>query len=466
MNKLKRGALTIIIGIILWFLPIPEGLKPEAWHLFAIFAATIAGFILHPLPIGAIAFISITFTASMGVMSASDILTGFSAANMWLIISAFFFSRGLIKSGLGRRIAFMLIKRFGNRTLKLGYILTVSDLIIAPATPSNTARGGGIVFPIAGSLAEAFQSYPNEGAGRLGRYLMQIGYQSNCITSAMFMTAMSGNPVIAMLALKAAGIELTWGLWALAAIVPGILSLLIIPYFLYRIDPPTVKYTPEARNIADTELEKMGPMTRIEKIVGIVFAGALLLWASSGYTHVNATIVAMMAVSIMLLTEVLSWQDILNEKGAWDTFVWMGSLIALANFLSKLGFIPWLAESISSRMTGVSWLPALLILAIIYVYSHYGFASMVAHIVAMYSAFTAVAVAAGVPPYLAALSLAVLSSLCGSLTHYAAGPAPIFFGAGYVEQNIWWKHGFLISVINLVIWIGAGGMWWKVIGLW
>lgn len=466
MDKLKRVSWVIFLGIVLWLIPVPDGLRPEAWHLFAIFSATIVGFIVHPMPIGAIAFISITFTASMGILSPGDILTGFSATNMWLIISAFFFSRGLIKSGLGKRIAFMLIRHFGNRTLKLGYILTVSDLIIAPATPSNTARGGGIVFPIASSLAEAFGSRPGRSARRLGRYLMQTGYQANCITSAMFMTAMSGNPIIVALALGTTGVNLSWGLWAFAACVPGLLSLLAVPYMLYCLDPPEITHTPEAKKIAQAELEKMGVMTLGEKIVGSVFVAALLLWASSSYTHVDATIVAMIAVSVMLFTDVLTWQDILDEKGAWDTFVWMGSLMALANFLSKLGFIPWLSRVISSHMSGIPWIPALLILTVIYVYSHYGFASMVAHIVAMYSAFTAVAVAAGVPPYLAALSFAFLSSLCGSLTHYAAGPAPIFFGAGYLDQNVWWRYGFIISWLNLIIWVGIGGAWWKVIGLW
>jgi DASS family divalent anion:Na+ symporter len=466
MNKTKRGIFVVLIGVGLWLTPVPLGLKVDAWHLFSVFAATIAGFILQPIPIGSIAFLSITFTAGSGILSSSDILTGFSATNMWLILSAFFFSRGLIKSGLGRRIAFKLIKSFGNKTLKLAYILALSDLLIAPATPSNTARGGGIVFPIAGSLAGAFSSPPGETAKRMGSYLMQVGYQSNCITSAMFMTAMSGNPVIAMIALKAVGVELSWGTWALAASIPGILSLLIMPYFLYKLNPPTVKYTPEAKNIALEELTSMGDMSKLEKIVGLIFSGALILWGTSGYTNIDATIVAMAAVSIMLLTGVLTWQDILNEKGAWDTFVWMGSLVALANFLSKLGFIPWLATLISSYMTDISWIPAFLILAVVYLYSHYGFASMVAHVVAMYAAFTAVAVAAGVPPYLAALALAFLSSLCGSLTHYAAGPAPIYFGAGYVEQNEWWKQGFLVSVLNLVVWLGIGGFWWKIIGLW
>lgn len=466
MNNLTRSLITVGIGAVIWFIPVPDGLKVEAWKLFAIFVATIAGFILQPLPIGSMAFISIAFTTLVGVLKPEEALSGFSASNMWLIISAFFFSRGLIKTGLGRRISYKLIAKLGDSTLKLGYILTLSELIISPATPSNTARGGGIIFPIARSLSAAFQSEPGPTSRRLGAFLMQIGYQGNCITSAMFMTAMSGNPVIVLLAAKALNIEISWGQWAVAGFVPGILSLMVVPYYLYKFFPPEVTHTPEAKGIAETELKAMGPMSFGEKVVGVVFIGALLLWGTSQYSHLDATVVALVAVSCMLASKVLTWKDVLEEKGAWDTFIWMGSLVGLAGFLSKMGFIPWLAKVVSANMVGFLWIVAFLLVVVIYMYTHYGFASMVAHIVAMYSAFVTVMVATGVPAYLAILSLAFISSICGSLTHYAAGPAPIYFGAGYIDQGTWWKHGFVISVINLIIWIGVGSFWWKILGLW
>lgn len=466
MNNLKRGLIVILIGTIIWFFPVPAGLKVEAWRLFAIFVATIAGFIMQPLPIGSIAFISITFTALTGVLKAAEVLSGFSSSTIWLIVSAFLFSRAFTKTGLGRRIAYMLINKLGDRTLKLGYILIFSEFAIAPATPSNTARGGGIMFPIARSLATAFNSEPGVSSQRMGAYLMQIGYQGNIITSAMFMTSMASNPLIVLLAAQTLNITISWGLWATAAIVPGILSLLIIPYFLYKVYPPEVTHTPEAKTLAQKELLTMGGMGFGEKVVACVLIGALLLWSTSQFTKLDATVVAMLAVSVMLVTKVLVWQDVLEEKGAWDTFIWMGSLVGLADYLAKLGFISWLAEVVSVGMMGISWIPAFLLVVIIYVYTHYGFASMTAHVVAMYSAFVTVAVAAGVPPYLAALSLAFASSICGSLTHYGAPAGPIYFGAGYNDQKVWWQQGLIISIINLIIWIGVGACWWKVLGLW
>lgn len=466
MNNLMRGLIVLAVGAAIWFFPVPAGLKPEAWHLVAIFVATILGFILQPLPIGALAFLSVTFTAFAGVLKPAEALSGFSNGTIWLIVSAFLFAKGFIKTGLGRRIAYLLIRAMGDSTLKLGYTIALSDLIISPATPSNTARAGGILFPIVKSLSSAFQSEPGPSSRKVGAYLMQTAYQANTITSAMFMTSMAGNPLIALLAAKTLNINISWGLWALAASVPGILSLIIVPYLLYKFYPPEITKTPEAKAIAAQELELMGPMTMGEKIVASVFVGALVLWSTSQYNGIDATVVAMLAVSVMMLTKVLEWKDVLDEKGAWDTLIWMGALIGLADYLAKLGFIPWFAKAVGASIAGVPWMQAFIVLLVVYMYAHYGFASLVAHITAMYAAFASVAVAAGAPAYLVALALAFMSNLCMSLTHYAAGPAPILFGAGYVDQATWWKLGFIISVINMVIWVGLGSFWWKVLGLW
>ncbi|MDR3562534.1 MAG: anion permease [Negativicutes bacterium] len=465
-SKITRGAVVAVIGALIWVAPIPDGVKPQAWHLLAIFVATILGFILQPLPIGAVAFISITVSALAGVLKPAEALSGFSNGTIWLIVSAFLFAKGFIKTGLGRRIAFMIMRAIGDSTLKLGYALVLSDLVIAPATPSNTARAGGVIFPIVKSLSLAFDSHPGPTARRIGAYLMKTEFQGNAITAAMFMTACAPNPLIVELAAKTLNVNLSWWTWFAAASVPGILSLALVPYLLYKLYPPEITKTPEAKVFAAAELEKMGPMTFGEKIVAGVFVLALVLWGTATITKLDATVVAMLGVGLMLLTQVIEWKDVLEEKGAWDTMIWMGSLIGLADYLTKLGLIPWFAKTVGAMIVGIPWLPALMLLLVIYMYSHYGFASLAAHVTAMYAAFAAVAVAAGAPAYLAALAFAYISNLFAGLTHYATGPAPIFFGAGYIDQGTWWRLGFILSVVNLIIWVGLGSLWWKVLGLW
>lgn len=466
MTRLIRGFCVLGVLLILWLLPVPTGLTIKAWHLFAVFAATILGFILQPMPLGAVALAGITFPALINLLKPSEVLAGFSNTTIWLIISAFLFAKGFIKTGLGRRISYKLISYFGSSSLKLGYTLVISDFIISPATPSNTARSGGIMFPIVRSLASVLHSEPGPTAKKIGAFLLAVSFQVDAPIAAIFLTSCAPNPLMATLAKQTANIDITWGLWAIAAIVPGIISIIVIPYFLYKIYTPEIKKTQGAQELARKELHDMGNMTYAEKVISFVFIGALLLWSTSQYTHINATIVALLGVSVMLIFNVLSWDDVIREKGAWDSMVWMGGIVGLADALNKSGFILWFAQSVTSFLTGVDWIITLLILFLAYLYSHYAFASLSAHATAIYAPFLAVAIAAGAPPYLAAIGLAVLSNIMAGLTHYATGAAPVYFGAGYITQKDWWKIGFCCSVINFVIWIGIGSVWWKIIGIW
>lgn len=466
MKKYMSWIIPILVGVIIWFTPVPEGLKTQAWHLFAIFAGTILGFILQPLPIGALSIISIVISAVTNTLKIGDGLSGFANTAIWLIVAAFLFSRGFIKTGLGKRIAYTMITAVGSNSLKLSYALVISDLILSPATPSNTARAGGVIYPITKSLATAFGSEPGDTSRKIGAYLIQTIYQGNTITSAMFMTSMAGNTLVASLIAASFGYTITWGDWAVAAIVPGLVALIVMPLVLYFIYPPELKDTREIQGHIAKELKELGAMSFAEKVMLGVFILSLILWATGQFTGLNATTVALLGVSILLITNVLAWSDVTEEKGGWDTLIWMGTMMALASSLNKLGFIPWFAQIVGAQVAGIEWIMAFMILILIYTYSHYLFASLTVHITAMYVVFVAVAISAGTPPYLAMLAFAFFSNLCMSLTHYAAGPSPILFNSGYVPQNTWWRLGFIASVVNLVIWLGVGSMWWKVLGLW
>jgi divalent anion:Na+ symporter, DASS family len=464
--RIVRGIIIIIVGLLIWYSPVPAGVKKEAWHLLAIFVATIVGLILTPLPMGAVVIFGVMMTTFTGTLKIGEALSGFANSTVWLIVTAFLIARGFISTGLGRRIAYIFIRAFGRKTLGLAYSVVASDLVLSPATPSNTARAGGIIYPIVRSLTNTFGSEPGETAMKIGAFLMIMEYQATVITSAMFMTSMAPNPLIAELAKKTANISISWGMWALAAIVPGILSLIIVPFILYKIYPPGIKATPQAAEMAKNELEKMGPMKRTEKIMLFVFILILALWATSEWNKIDATVVALMGVSIMLLTGVIRWDDVLAEKGAWDALFWFGGLVMMASYLNQLGFMKWFATTVGNSLGGWMWISALIVLMLVYFYSHYGFASTTAHVTAMFPAFLAVAVAVKAPPYLAALTLGFFSALNAGITHYGTGPAPIYFNAGYLDQKTWWKLGLIISFVNIAIWIGIGFPWWKVLGLW
>jgi DASS family divalent anion:Na+ symporter len=436
-------------------------------HLFAIFVTTIVGIILAPLPMGGVAMIGIGITAATGTLGIADSLSGFSDVVIWLIVLAFMISRGFIKTGLGARIAYTFMALLGGNTLGLSYGLAATDLVLAPAIPSNAARAGGIVMPVMASLAKAYGSNPGDGTERrIGSFLTLTAYQADIITSAMFLTAMAANP----LAQKLAGdlqVTITWTGWAVAAIVPGLVSLLLIPWVIYQLYPPEIKKTPGAVVIARTRLAEFGPMKRGEWMMLGVFVLLLVMWIFAPQLgNLNATTAALIGLGFLLVLGVLDWQDVKQETAAWDTLVWFAALVMMAGFLNKLGMIPWFSKAIGDMMLGHGWIFAFLVLSLVYFYSHYFFASNTAHVASMYGAFLGVAVTLGAPPVLAALVLAYFSNLFASMTHYGCGPAPVLFGTGYVPVGTWWRLGLLVSVINIVIWVGLGGAWWKLLGLW
>ncbi|MCR6097933.1 anion permease [Salipaludibacillus agaradhaerens] len=465
--KWKPLFITLAIGIILWFIPAPAGLEQEAWHLFSIFVATIVGLIIKPLPMGSVAILALTATVLTQTLTIDEALSGFQNSTIWLIVIAFFISRGFIKTGLGSRVAYLFVKRFGKKTLGLSYSIVASDLILSPAMPSNTARSGGILFPIVRSLSESYGSKVGDGTERkIGSYLTKVTFQGDMITSAMFLTAMAANPLAMQIAFDITGETLSWTGWALAALVPGLISLILIPFVIYKLYPPEIKETPAATTMAADKLKEMGSLKREEWAMIGVFLLVLVLWIFGSNFEISATATAFIGLSVLLISQVLTWADIKKEEGAWDTLVWFAVLVMLASFLNELGMIPWFSALMGDMVSGFNWMWTLIILAVVYFYSHYFFASNTAHVSAMYAAFLAVLVAAGAPPLVSALILAFFSNLFGCLTHYSCGPAPVFFGSGYVSQNKWWSLGLIISVIHIIVWLGIGGLWWKLLGLW
>ncbi|XP_074570146.1 dicarboxylate transporter 1, chloroplastic-like [Curcuma longa] len=466
---LKPLAASIATGVILWLVPSPAGVSRNAWQLLAIFLATIVGIITQPLPLGAVALMGLGASVLTKTLPFAAAFSAFGDPIPWLIALAFFFARGFIKTGLGNRVAYQFVSLFGSSTLGLGYSLVFSEALLAPAIPSVSARAGGIFLPLVKSLCQACGSNVGDGTeNRLGSWLMLTCFQTSVISSSMFLTAMAANPLSANLTYNTIKQTIGWTDWAVAAIVPGLISLIVVPLLLYVIYPPTVKSSPDAPKLAREKLEKMGPMTKNE----IIMAGTLLLtvglWIFGGALNVDAVTAAILGLSVLLVTGVVTWKECLAESVAWDTLTWFAALIAMAGYLNKYGLISWFSQTVVKFVggLGLSWQLSFGILVLLYFYSHYFFASGAAHIGAMFTAFLSVASALGTPPLFGAMVLSFLSNLMGGLTHYGIGSAPVFYGANYVPLSQWWGYGFLVSVVNIIIWLGVGGFWWKTIGLW
>ncbi|ATI35670.1 anion permease [Rhodococcus erythropolis] len=467
LRRYYPAAVPVILGLIIYFMPVPDGVDPKGMHMLGIFVGTIVALILQPLPTGSVALVGLSIAMITQTETPTEALSGFSNTTIWLIVASFFIAEGFLVTGLGKRVALMFVTKLGKSSLGLSYGMALTDLILAPATPSNTARAGGVVYPIIVSLSKLEDSNPEpeDSRKKLGAYLLLTSLQVNVVTSAMFITAMAGNPVAVDAAAKI-GIDISWGKWALAASVPGIASLIAIPWVMSKIFPPTMLKTPKAPEQAREELRKAGPISRNEKIMAATFVLLLVLWCLGSQLNVNATTTAFVGIGILLVTKVLTWNNLVHDTGAWQTLVFFAVLVGMASHLEELGVISWIGTQVSSSVDGLPWIWAFAILTLVYFYAHYLFASNTAQIVAMYAVFLGAAVATGAPPLFSALVFGFIGSLFGGISHYASGPAGVIYGSGYIKTSEWFRIGFVMSVVIILIWTIIGGAWMKLIGAW
>ncbi|KAM0016293.1 putative solute carrier family 13 [Helianthus debilis subsp. tardiflorus] len=468
--KLIPLILSISIGIILRFaVPKPIEVTPQAWQLLSIFVSTIAGLVLSPLPVGAWALLGLTTTIVTKTLTFTTAFSAFTNEVIWLIVISFFFARGFVKTGLGDRIATYFVKWLGKSTLGLSYGLTLSEALIAPAMPSTTARAGGVFLPIIKSLAVSAGSMPNDpSAKKIGAYLVQSQFQCAGNSSALFLTAAAQNLLCLKLA-EELGLVIAspWVSWFKAASLPAFVSLLLTPFILYKIYPPETKDTPDAPAVAAKRLLDMGPVTTNEWVMIATMILAVSLWVFGDAIGIPSVVTAMLGLSILLLLGVLEWDDCLSEKSAWDTLAWFAVLVGMAGQLTNLGIVTWMSNCVAKFLQSfsLSWPAAFGVLQGAYFLIHYMFASQTGHVGALYSAFLAMHLAAGVPGVLAALALAYNTNLFGAQTHYSSGQAAVYFGAGYVELPDVFRIGFIMACINAVVWTVVGGAWWKFLGL-
>ena len=468
----------LVVAIIIALIPAPAGLPQYAWYYVAIFAGVIVGLMFEPLPGGAIGLIGVALVTVLceyvffspeqlakpdfnpARASLSWALSGFSNTTVWLIFGAFMFALGYDKTGLGRRIALILVKAMGRKTLTLGYAVLIADTLLAPFTPSNTARSGGTIYPVIRNLPLLYDSKPNDPSmRRIGSYLMWVAIAATCVTSSMFLTALAPNLLAAELVQKIAKIQFAWMDWFLAFAPVGILLLAMVPLLTYWFYPPEVKEGTEVPAWAAKELEKMGPLARKEITLGILVVIALLLWIFGGEI-MEATTAAIVIIALMLILNVVTWDDITANKAAWNTLAWFATLVALADGLTRVGFVKWFAESVAGHLSGSSPTVAVAALLLINFFGHYLFASGTAHVTAMIPVLLAVAsTIQGINMHTVALGLCLQLGIMGIITPYATGPSPVYYGSGYLPAADYWRLGAIFGVIFFLAFLVIGVPW-------
>lgn len=456
----------LIIPAILMFMPAPEGLSHKAWILSAYYIAAIMGLIFRPLPEPAV-LLMVLGSYSVFSGGTSVALSGYSAPGCWLVIGAFLVGRAFIDTGVGPRIAYTLIDKFGKSSLALGYVATFTDLIIAPATPSNTARTGGIVFPIFRSVASTLGSEPGPSSRRIGAYIAQLLHYVSLMTGAMFLTSNATNLLVVGFAKTIFGIEVSWASFALSVAVPGFVVLMLGPWLVYKIFPPEITKI-DNKHIAKEGLDKLGPMSIREKMLIALFILALVLWSTTAWTKVNSTAVAVFFVGALLFLRIVTWDTLVSEKGAWTTLIWYGGILGLAGGLAQEGYFKWMATVLNQYVSfeGMHPVTVVLLLVICTFPLRYLFASLGSYVVTMIPVILTLAKIGGVPGELALYAICPTTLYFCLLTHFANAASPALFGPGYVTQRAWWTNGLILSIIATSVLYLIGFPWWKMLGYW
>lgn len=520
----------MVVGLALWLSPEPTGLSEQAWHVIAVFAAVILSLLLRPLPMGVCVLLGLLVLGASGTFAESkssaerrleesldtvstelqatettaadgigtllevwdveikqskqdrlkgsfkNSLSGFGDTTVWLVVAAFLVSGAMIHSGLGRRLALMMVAALGKTTLGLGYAIAAAECLLGPFIPSNTARGGGLMMPIVRSVCSVLQSEPDgDGANspsRAGEYLVLCGAHLNLVTAAMFLTGMAANPLVSTAAKDFLDVDFGWGRWLLGAIVPGVVSLALLPLVLYKITKPQLTDASEAQKAIRGELRELGPWSANQVTMSVVLGAMLLFWATGPLQlhylsyKLPTALVALAGVVALVALGVLPYGKVIGNAAAWDTLLWLGGLVTMAGALKSTGFVDWLAQQVETNMGSTTGIAAALVLALLYFYSMYAFSMLTGHILAFAGVFFSVAAAVGAPPLLMVALIAYFSNLCGCTTNYSTGPTVIYYGLGYVTTGRWFYIGFLMSLVHMAVWLSVGLVWWKMLGWW
>ena len=458
VGLLIKRAVPFALALGIWFAPVPGGLTAPAWHLFAVFVSAIVAVLVGAFPLLTSTMLAVAAVVMTGTITPAQAFGGFANTSVLLVVIAFLVAQAVVKSGLGRRISLFMVSRFGRSSLGLAYSIVLTDAVIAPAFPSNTARGG-VLFPIVLSVAEGSGSQPHDPEGRrLGGYLMFCAMASLAVSSALWMTATSANPIGIQL-VREYGIQIGFGKWLIASSVPALTAILALPWIIARLFPPGVGETPEAPIAARKALAALGPLSRDERITAVAFALMVSGWIFADKLGLNVTSIAFLGLGVLLMAGVLTLEDIANQGDTLTTFLWLAVLFALSGALNELGFMGYAGQVLAKHMGGFSWPVTYVGLIVLYVAIHYMFVSQSSQVLALLGVFLDVGVRGGVPAPLMAFGLLFASSYFSVITPQGGSQNVIFVGSGYLTQRELYRLGLLTTLFFMAVFLVIGTGW-------
>jgi divalent anion:Na+ symporter, DASS family len=281
---------------------------------------------------------------------------------------------------------------------------------------------------------------------------------SLAVSSALWMTATSANPIGIQVA-REFGLEIGFGKWLVAASVPALTAILALPWVVARLFPPGVGETPDAPVAARKALAELGPLSRDEWITAVTFVLMVAGWVFADALKLNVTSIAFAGLGVLLMTNVLTIDDIGAQGDTLTTFLWLAVLFALSGQLNELGFMGYAGQRLASHLGGLSWPVTYVTLLALYIAIHYMFVSQSSQVLALMGVFLDVGIRGGVPAPLMAFALLFASSYFSVITPQAGSQNVIFVGAGYLMQRELYRLGLLMTLFFFAVFLVLGTAW-------
>lgn len=455
---------TLILLLLDYVMPF-DGLDAMSKHALIIFLSAIVFWIFRPLPEYLSAIIAGAALIICAKAPAGLVLSGFSSAVWWMVLFAMILGVTINHTGLGKRLAYTLVKKFGRGNLKMMYVTTMANNILAPFTPSNTARGA-LTCGVVESLCDSLGYKPGENKG--DHTLMMGNMFINTTNTFMFLTAMGGNMLCVKIISEMTGRTVTWMDWFIAGFFPGIPLLLLVPYIVYKLFPMAPMPVEDCTAMACKQLDEMGPMSRAEKHTAIIMGITLLLWATQSLHGLSATKTSFVLAALLLpKIGAVNYEEI-GPKVPWPALIWLGFAMGMANLINKFGGFKWLVETLlagNSVMAHLSFGSFLAILIPTIIFMHFMFAGMNAMILIVLPITITLAQKFGFDPYVVGLISSMALSVGAFFMPFNSAPNLIFYGTGRYTVIQQLKGAVPLAILASLVLILALHLWWPLVGI-
>ncbi|HEY7389530.1 MAG TPA: SLC13 family permease [Bryobacteraceae bacterium] len=298
---------SVLVPAVVWFLPLQ--LEARAQHAIAIAVFMILAWATELMDHGLTGLIGCYLFWALGVVRFEAAFSGFADDTPWFLLGALLFGAMASKSGLARRIAYLITARIGTSYSRLLLALILSDFLLTFLVPSGMARVA-IMAAVAVGLIDAFGAGRGSNIGR-GMFLI-LTYTAGVFDKTIIAgaAAITGRGIIE----NFGHVPVLWSRW-LAAYVPSDIATILVAWRLILwLYPPESASLPGGRRYLEEELRKAGPWSPMEKKCLALMLGAIALWATDFIHHISPAMIGLGIglVAALPFLHILSLEDIKN----------------------------------------------------------------------------------------------------------------------------------------------------------